>query len=62
MIQVMLPQPLTAFPRSTESSAQTTPAKLMAATSTPKAVMIRSGLMERLVIPSIANASIFDNG
>ena len=27
-----------------------------------QAVMTRSGLMERLVIPSIANASIFDNG
>ena len=61
-MQVMLAQPATALPQSAVIRAQMQPMKLMSATITPKLVIRRSGLTERLVIPSIARPSIFFSG
>ena len=61
-MQVMLAQPATALPTRAVINAQRTPMKLTRATNTPKPVISRRGLTERLVMPSTARAIIFFRG
>ena len=62
MTHMVEAQPLTVEPVSWEMRAQRTPRKLRMDTVTPKPVIIRMGLTERLVMPSKARASIFFRG
>ncbi len=62
IMQVVLAHPETVFPARLPATAQMIPRKLIAATSNPMEVMIRIGLMDRLVIPSKARANIFFSG
>ena len=55
-------QPDTVAPSSASMMAQTTPRKDTPATSTPKPVIKRIGLTERLVMPSNARPSILESG
>ena len=59
---VILAQPLTVFSIRYMKIDQITPTKLNKAIKQPTPVIIRIGLMLRLVIPSKANANIFFNG
>ena len=61
-MQVVEAQPATVAPSSASTMAHSTPMKLTAATSTPKPVIKRIGLTERLVMPSNARPSILDSG
>ena len=61
-MQVVLAQPGTALPQSAVISAQIQAIKLTTATNAPNPVMRRRGLTERLVMPSMASASIFLRG
>ena len=58
----VLAQPATELFENLAQSTQMIRAKLKNDVNTPIAVMIQIGLMDKLVIPSIANPSIFDNG
>ncbi len=57
-----LAQPSVVLPVSRETTAQITPMKLSRETTSPRPVMMRMGLMLRLVIPLKARASILDRG
>ena len=62
IMQTVDAQPLTVFPAKLVRIAQATPTKLIMAKKTPNPVIIRIGLIERLVMPSNARASIFLRG
>lgn len=62
MMLVIEAQPDTVRPSAASMTAHSTPIKLTSATNTPKPVMNRMGLMDRLVMPSNASASILDRG
>ena len=55
-------QPATTLPRMASMMAQITPMKLIRLTTMPAPVMMRMGLLERLVMPSKASASILLRG
>ena len=61
-MQTVLAQPATVLPSIAPMKAHTTPIKLSALNSIPMPVMSRMGLLERLVMPSKASASILDRG
>ena len=61
-IQVVLAQPETVLPKKLPTTAQMMPKKLSAATTSPRDVISRMGLMDRLVMPSKASISIFFRG
>ena len=55
-------QPATTLPSAACTMAQMTPMKLMRLTTMPAPVMSRMGLLDRLVMPSKASASILRRG
>lgn len=61
-IQVLLAQPSTVFPVKYATNDQTTPMKHKNVINIPKVMIILSGFMLRLVIPSMARFIIFPNG
>ncbi len=61
-MQMVEAQPATALPRAAHTMAQMTPIKLTRLTTMPAPVMRRMGLLERLVMPSKARASILLRG
>ena len=61
-MQTVLAQPATVLPISAPMTAHTTPMKLRMLNSIPMPVMSRMGLLDRLVMPSKARASILDRG
>ena len=62
MMLVIDAQPETVSPSAASMTAHSTPIKLTNATKTPKPVMKRIGFVDRLVMPSKANASILESG
>ena len=61
-MQMVEAQPATTLPMAACTMAQITPIKLMRLTTMPAPVMRRMGLLERLVMPSKASASILRRG
>ena len=61
-MQTIEAQPATDEPRIACTMAQMTPIKLTRLTTMPSPVMMRIGLLERLVMPSKASASILLRG
>ena len=61
-MQTVEAQPATLLPMAAHTMAQMTPIKLTRLTTMPAPVMMRIGLLERLVMPSKASASILLRG
>ena len=62
MMQTVDAQPETVLPKTYCTKVHTTPKRLKKDTKNPKNVIIRMGFVERLVMPSMAKASIFFSG
>ncbi len=62
MMHTVEAQPAMVFPRQAMTMAQMIPIKPMTLTTVPNPVMIEMGFTERLVMPSIASASILRSG